>query len=53
VPQPLLLAYEGVMLECGFTMSHLNSMMKGRAQAYVLILDDSYVVAEQFTASPV
>jgi hypothetical protein len=62
-PEPLILAYEDVMRSHGFTTSHLdprkpvywggNGWLDQKAPAFVLILDDSYVVAEQFAASPV
>jgi len=60
-PEPLVLAYEDVMRGHGFSTSHLDPTKpvyfggnQGRDQerpAFVLILDDSYVVAEQFAAS--
>ena len=62
-PEPLVLAYEDVMRKHGFSTSHLdptkpvywggNEWLGQKAPAFVLILDDSYVVAEQFVASPV
>ena len=62
-PEPLVLAYEDVMRTNGFSTSHLdptkpvywggNEWLGQKAPAFVLILDDSYVVAEQFAASPV
>ena len=62
-PEPLVLAYEDVMRAHGFSASHLDptkpvygggtERIGQNAPAYVLILDDSYVVAEQFVASPV
>jgi hypothetical protein len=61
-PEPLVLAYEEVMRAHGFSASHLdptkpvygggNERLGHNAPAFVLILDDSYVVAEQFVASP-
>ena len=61
-PEPLVLAYEDVMRTHGFTTSHLdprkpvywggNGWLDQRP-AFVLILDESYVVAEQFVASSV
>jgi hypothetical protein len=62
-PEPLVLAYEDVMRAHGVSASHLDptkpvygggtERLGENAPAYVLILDDSYVVAEQFVASPV
>jgi len=68
-PEPLVLAYEEVMRSHGFTTSHLDprkpvywggnrgddgyQWIEQKAPAFVLILDDSYVVGEQFLASPV
>ena len=62
-PEPLVLAYEEVMRSQGFSTSHLdptkpvywggNEWVGQKAPAFVLILDDSYVVAEQFVTSPV
>ena len=62
-PEPLVLAYEDVMRSHGFSTSHLdptkpvywggNEWLDQKRPAFVLTLDDSYVVAEQFAASPV
>ena len=62
-PEPLVLAYEDVMRAHGFSASHLDptkpvygggkERFSQKTPAVVLILDDSYVVAEQFIASPV
>jgi hypothetical protein len=62
-PEPLVLAYEEVMRAHGFSTSHLDptkpvywgghEWIGQTTAAFVLILDDSYVVAEQFAASPV
>ena len=62
-PEPLILAYEDVMRAQGFSTSHLdptkpvywggNEWLDQKRPAAVLIFDESYVVAEQFVASPV
>lgn len=62
-PEPLVLAYEDVMRAHGFAASHLDpakpvygggtELLGPNAGAFVLVLDDSYVVAEHFAASPV
>ena len=62
-PERLILAYEDVMQAYGFSTSHLdsrapvywrgNEWVRQNAPVFVLILDQSYVVAEQFTASPI
>ena len=59
-PAPLVLAYEEVMSAHGFSTAHREpatpaygggSWLELETKAFVLILDDSYVVAEQFVAS--
>ncbi|HEY9404085.1 MAG TPA: hypothetical protein VIQ24_15610 [Pyrinomonadaceae bacterium] len=52
-PEPLILAYEEVMQQYGFLTSHLEPRPSlQRAALSVLMLDDSYIVAERFKAEP-
>jgi hypothetical protein len=62
-PEPLILAYEEVMRRHGFSTSHRDPMPPGywgvdgwlerKAALSVLILDESYIVAENFAAKVV
>ena len=62
-PQPLILAYEDVMQESGFSTSHVDAgeatywdgetWLEERAKLSALVLDNSYVVAENFIAKAI
>jgi hypothetical protein len=62
-PEPLIVAYEEVMQQHGFSTSHRdprkpvywggNGWLEQKAALSVLSLDESYVVAENFTAEAV
>jgi hypothetical protein len=59
-PEPFILAYEDVMQQHGFSTSHLdpgkpvyaggNELLGPKDAVFVLLLDESYVVAEEFDA---
>jgi hypothetical protein len=62
-PEPLILAYEDVMRRHGFSTSHHDSekprywdgeeWVEEKAALSVLMLDESYIVAEEFVAEAV
>ena len=62
-PEQLILAYEEVMQQYGFSTSHRDpttpvyregdAWLEQKAALSVLILDESYIVAEEFVAKPV
>lgn len=62
-PEPLILAYEEVMQQHGFSTSHLDpskpvywggeGWLEEKAALSALVLDESYVVAEKFIAKAV
>ncbi len=59
-PEPFILAYEEVMRQHGFSTAHLdpskpvylggNELLGAKAPVSVLLLDDSYIIAEHFDA---
>jgi hypothetical protein len=62
-PEPFVLAYEEVMQRFGFATSHLDpkkpvswdgqAWVEETANLWVLMIDESYVVAENFVATAV
>jgi hypothetical protein len=59
-PEPLILAYEELMRQHGFSTSHVDrskhlhlsgkELLEMKASVSVLLLDDSYIIAEEFDA---
>ena len=62
-PEPLILAYEGVLQKFGFSASHIDAgepaywdgktWLEEREKLSVLVMDRSYIVAEKFVAKTV
>lgn len=51
-PEPLVLAYEEVLASYGVSVAHHQSAPPQNKTLSALIFDDSYVIAERFTAEP-